>query len=196
MPINIPTIQDTNTSLYIKNLSNEYGKSYRELKSLWEKFYNEVNYDVMLNPTKYSNFGKLEIYDEVGKRLDEYLVNPTKESEEAIQNEEVDNLEQGFENEIETNLEQPTEPTSIEGEPEIAPTEEGGEPTEEGTDDPVSADENAQMPSDEELDAVFAEFGLCTTLELKTQGLRPSQPCLSHCCYTTRHLTTAPVFFV
>ncbi len=160
MPINIPTIQDTNTSLYIKNLSNEYGKSYRELKSLWEKFYNEVNYDVMLNPTKYSNFGKLEIYDEVGKRLDEYLVNPTKESEEAIQNEEVDNLEQGFENEIETNLEQPTEPTSIEGEPEIAPTEEGGEPTEEGTDDPVSADENAQMPSDEELDAVFAEFGL------------------------------------
>lgn len=160
MPINIPTIQDTNTSLYIKNLSNEYGKSYRELKSLWEKFYNEVNYDVMLNPTKYSNFGKLEIYDEVGKRLDEYLVNPTKESEEAIQNEEVDNLEQGFENEIETNLEQPTEPTSIEEEPEIAPTEEGDEPTEEGTDDPVSADENAQMPSDEELDAVFAEFGL------------------------------------
>jgi hypothetical protein len=55
---------------------------------------------------------------------------------------------------------QPTEPTSIEEEPEIAPTEEGGEPTEEGTDDPVSADENAQMPSDEELDAVFAEFGL------------------------------------
>lgn len=161
MPINIPTIQDTNTSLYIKNLSNEYGKSYRELKSLWEKFYNEVNYDVMLNPTKYSNFGKLEIYDEVGKRLDEYLVNPNKEHEETIQNEEVNTLEQGFENEIETNLEQPTEVAPIGEELEPTAPEESGEPTESvGSSDPVSADEDAQMPSDEELDAVFAEFGL------------------------------------
>ena len=31
---------------------------------------------------------------------------------------------------------------------------------------------------------------------LHSHGLLASMPCLSNCCYTTRHLTTAPPFFV
>lgn len=170
MPINIPFRNDTNTSLYISNLSNSTGKTYRELKSLWDKYNREVQYDVMYNPTKYINFGKNDLYTEIGRRLEEYLNNPSKETSDQMQAEETNQAEQQFGNEVENNLEapmeQPTEevpteaPTEapIEGQNEEVPAEEGT-PTEE-TGDVVDADESNQMPSDDELEAIFTELGI------------------------------------
>lgn len=174
MPINIPFRNDTNTSLYISNLSNSTGKTYRELKSLWDKYNREVQYDVMYNPTKYINFGKNDLYTEVGRRLEEYLNNPSKETSDQVQAEETNQAEQQFGNEVETNLEvpqeapieQPTEevpaetPTEapVEGQSEEVPPEEGT-PTEE-TGDVVDADESNQMPSDDELESIFTELGI------------------------------------
>ena len=173
MPINIPFRTDTNTSLYISNLSNNTGKTYRELKSLWDKYTREVQYDVMYNPTKYINYGKNDLYTEVGRRLEEYLNNPTKETSDQIQEEETNQLSQEFGNEVETNLEtppevateetvQPTESPDAEAQSEI-PTEEV--PTEEGTPtgettDAVDSDAANQMPSDDDMESIFKELGI------------------------------------
>jgi len=170
MPINIPFRNDTNTSLYISNLSNTTGKTYRELKSLWDKYNREVEYDVMYNPTKYINFGKTDLYSEVGRRLEEYLNNPSKETSDQVQAEETNQAEQEFGNEIETNLEVPQEApveqsteeappeAPVEGQNEEVPTEEGT-PTEE-TGDIVDADEANQMPSDDDMESIFKELGI------------------------------------
>lgn len=170
MPINIPFRNDTNTSLYISNLSNSTGKTYRELKSLWDKYNREVQYDVMYNPTKYINFGKNDLYTEVGRRLEEYLNNPSKETSDQLQAEETNQAEQQFGNEVENNLEvsqeapmeQPTEEVPnempIEEQNKEVPPEEGTA-TEE-TSDVVDTDESNQMPSDDELESIFTELGI------------------------------------
>ena len=172
MPINIPFRNDTNTSLYISNLSTTSGKTYRELKSLWDKYNREVQYDVMYNPTKYINFGKTDLYTEVGRRMEEYLNNPTKEANEQIQQDETNQLSQEFGNEVESNLEATpeevtpvvdpsTEPgTELPSEnPTDVPTEEV--PTEEGTpSDVVDNDTDNQMPTDVDMESIFKELGL------------------------------------
>jgi len=177
MPINIPFRNDTNTSLYISNLSNTTGKTYRELKSLWDKYNREVQYDVMYNPTKYINFGKTDLYTEVGRRMEEYLNNPSKEATDQIQEDETNQLSQEFGNEVESNLESPpeevapavdpsTEPVTEELPPETptdVPTEEvppeEGTPTEE-TGDAVDTDTADQMPDDNDMESIFKELGL------------------------------------
>lgn len=165
MPINIPFRNDTNTSLYISNLSNSTGKTYRELKSLWDKYNREVQYDVMYNPTKYINFGKNDLYTEVGRRMEEYLNNPSKEAVDQIQEDETNQLSQEFGNEVESNLEAPpvdpsTEPVTEQLPPETptdVPTEE--DPTKE-TGDVVDTDTADQMPDDNDMESIFKELGL------------------------------------
>jgi hypothetical protein len=181
MPINIPFQNDSNTSSYIVNLSNTSGKTYRELKSLWDKYNREVQYDVMYNPTKYINFGKTDLYTEIGRRLEDYLTNPNKEAKEELQNQEVGEAEQQFGNDIEQDLENPTADIAPEGtepptegdmgmeEPSATPTEEvppegteegqptSTEPTEET---PESADEASQIPSEEEFSAMIDDLEL------------------------------------
>ena len=172
MPINIPFRNDTDTSLYISTLSNTSGKTYRELKSLWDKYNREVQYDVMYNPTKYINFGKTDLYTEVGRRMEEYLNNPNKEANEQIQQDETNQLSQEFGNEVESTLAAPPEDvapavdpstervTELQSEfPTDVPTEEV--PTEEGTpSDVVDNDTANQMPTDEDMESIFKELGI------------------------------------
>jgi len=78
---------------YIKRLSDQTGKTYRDLESLWKKFEREVENDRMFDPNKFSHMRSTNgsIAQEVARRFEEFLVNPLGvETEE--QNEVVDEV--------------------------------------------------------------------------------------------------------
>lgn len=91
---------------YIKKKSNETGKTYRELETLWKKFEREVENDRMMNPSKFSQFSSKNgsLSQEISRRFEEYLVNPIGTQVDEIEDNVIEGEEELLSNEIETEL--------------------------------------------------------------------------------------------
>lgn len=94
---------------YIKKLSDDTGRTYRELESLWSKFKNEVENDRLYDPNKYSHLNKSNggIAQEIDKKLREYIQNPEGVEQEETTDEANDVAENEYAGKIELGLEEP-----------------------------------------------------------------------------------------
>jgi hypothetical protein len=96
---------------YIKEMADKTGKTYRELQALWTKIEQEVEYDRMFDPNKYSHLSSLNgtISQEVQRRFEEKTINPeqvdAKETEDIQTEVEEDIIANEIEDEIEDDIE-------------------------------------------------------------------------------------------
>jgi hypothetical protein len=95
---------------YIKKLSDDTGRTYRELESLWSKFKNEIENDRLYDPNKYSHLSKSNggIAQEIDKKLRAYIENPEGVEQEEITDETNAVDENEYANEIQLGLEEPS----------------------------------------------------------------------------------------
>jgi NAD-dependent SIR2 family protein deacetylase len=92
---------------YIKNWADKTGKSYRELETLWKTFEREVEHERMFNPNKFSHLSAKHgtLSQEIGKRFENYLENPTGTIADQLEETEIQQEENQLVDEIEENLE-------------------------------------------------------------------------------------------
>lgn len=132
---------------YIKRMSDQTGKTYRDLEALWKKFEREVENARMFDPNKFSHMRSTDgtIAQEIARRFEEFLVNPLGVEAED-QNEEVDAAKDelvadDIENEMEEDIVSELEDDipDVEADTEVDVPEE-----------PVEGDIEKDVPIDEE----------------------------------------------
>lgn len=163
---------------YIRRMSEQTGRSYRDLEAEWKKATREFDFERMRDPLKYANLKKMDgtVAQEISRRFEEVVLRPVQAAEEEVEEQVDDIAQEEFGDQIEEDLIDDTMTEEMPEEDFADIDELIEEPvSEEGTEEESLNIEEEPLNVEEELEEENTEGVPNKSLEKQRQLERPTE---------------------